>query len=234
MRATVLCGVLACLSAGCGGGEGGVANKPAWTVDGLRARYADPAEKQRYKTSAGKPSPDLLTIEVSSEADELHVTAGFNDPWDACFDTEALGDVVLECWIDTDSNAATGGVLLGGTAKGFELYLKPVVGPEIDFTQTPARLTGFSGSYGLTFLRQDEDEFAAGRRTTVDDLKAAKVRMDDSKARCNVQGSELRFTVPYALLNVRSGQTLRMVVMERYGSIFSADSLFPELTLKLR
>ena len=234
MRAMILCGVLACLAAGCGGGESPVATKPGWTVDGPRARYTDPAEKQRHKTSAGKPSTDLLTLEVSSEADELQVTAGFNDPWDECFDTEALGDVVLEFWFDTDSNASTGGVLLGGTAKGFELYLKPLVGSEIDFTQTPARLTGFSGSYGLTFLRQDEDEFAAGRRTTVEDLKAAKVQMDESKARCTVQGSELRFTVPYALLNVRPGQTLRLVVLERYGSIFSADSLFPELTLKLR
>lgn len=234
MRAKILCGVLGGFLAGCGGGESSVASKPGWTVDGPRARYADPAEKQRLKTSAGKPSPDLLTLEVSSEAEELHVTAGFNDPWDACFDTEALGDVVLEFWIDTDSNASTGGVLLGGTDKGFELYLKPMVGSDIDFTQTPARLTGFSGSYGLTFLRQDEDEFAVGRRTKVEDLKAAKIQMDESRARCIVQGSELRFTVPYALLNVRSGQTLRLVVMERYGSMFSKDSLLPELTLKLR
>ncbi len=227
-------GVLWCLLAACGGGESSSSSKPGWSVDGPRARYTDPAEKERLKTSAGKPSPDLRTIEVSSEADELHVTAGFNDPWDACFDTDALGDVVLELWIDTDSNASTGGVLLGGTATGFELYLKPMVGSDIDFSQTPARLTGFSGSYGLTFLRQDEDEFAVGKRTTVQDLKAAKVQMDDSKARCGVQGSELRFAVPYNLLNVRAGQTLRLVIMERYGSVFSKDSLFPELILKLR
>jgi len=234
MAAKFLFGVLGCLLAGCGGGESSVASKPGWTVDGPRARYTDPAEKQRYKTSAGKPSPDLLTLEVNSEAEELHVTAGFNDPWDACFDTEALGDVVLELWIDTDANASTGGELLGGTAKGFELYLKPMVGSEVDFTQTPARLTGFSGSYALAFLRQGEDDFAVGKRTKVEDLKAAKIQVEDSKAWCKVQGSELRFTLPYALLNVRSGQTLRMVVMERYGPIFDKDSLFPELTLKLR
>lgn len=227
-------GVLWCLLAACGGGESSSSSKPGWSVDGHRARYTDAAEKERLKTSAGKPSTDLRAIEVSSEADELHVTAGFNDPWDACFDTDALGDVVLELWIDTDSNASTGGVLLGGTATGFELFLKPMVGSDIDFSQTPARLTGFSGSYGLTFLRQDEDEFAVGKRTKVEDLKAAKVQMDDSKARCTVQGSELRFAVPYNLLNVRAGQTLRLVVMERYGSAFNKDSLLPELVLKLR
>jgi hypothetical protein len=79
-----------------------------------------------------------------------------------------------------------------------------------------------------------DQELQRLQRTTVADLKASKIQMDDSKLRCKVEGSELRFSVPYALLNVRSGQTLRMVVMERYGSIFDKDSLFPELTLKLR
>jgi hypothetical protein len=234
MNATSLGCVLDCFLAGCGGGDGGGTATPGWSIDGNRARYTDAAEKERLKTSKGKPSTDLRTLEVSSAGDELRVTAAFNDPWDACFDTEAMGDVVFELWIDTDSNAATGGELLGGTAKGFELYLKPMVGSDIDFATDPARLTGFSASYALQFLRQNEDEFAAGKRTTVEDLKIAKVQMDESKSRCSVQGSELRLAVPYTLLNVRAGQTIRMVFMERYGSVFNKESLFPELILELR
>jgi hypothetical protein len=229
-----LCGVLACLLGACGGEASAPPAKPGWTLEGNRARYADPPEKERLKTSRGKPSVDVRTLELSAEGEELRVTATFNDPWEACFDTEALGEVVLELWLDTDANASTGGVLLGGTAKGFEHCLKPIVGPEIDFLETPARVTGYSAGYGLTSFRQDEDEFAASRRATVDDLKTQKARQDESKVFCSVQGAELRFAVPYALLGVHSGQTIRVVVMERYGTVFSADSLFPELTLKLR
>lgn len=235
MRAASFGGVLICLLGACGSErEGGAAARAGWTFEGDRARYVDPPEKERLKTSRGKPSIDLRTLELSSEGDEIHVTAGFHDPWAACFDTEALGDIVLELWLDTDADASTGGVLLGGTAKGFEICLKPVVGSEVDFTETPSRLTGFSASYGLLSLRQGEDDFAASRRTTIDDLKLQKAAQQDSKALCAVEGAELRFAVPYDLLNVRSGQTLRVVVMERYGDVFSAESLFPELTLKLR
>ncbi len=225
--------LLALVLAGCGGKPAPPAST-AWTIDGPTARYSDPPEPAAFKNPRGKPGVDLRTLAMTAQAGELQVAATFHHPWSACFDEEDLGDVILELWIDADRDASTGGVLLGGTAKGFEYYVKPVVGTDVDFSQSPPIVTGYSASYGIQGLLQGEDEFDAGKRRTIDDLKAAKAAQDDSKPCCRIGDAELQFSVPYSLLGLQAGKPLRLVVMERYGTTFNAASLVPELVLTAR
>jgi hypothetical protein len=223
--------VFAVLLAACG--------KPAststgWTTEGDAVRCTDPIEKERLKGLKGLPSPDLRTIALRSDGAELHVIATFNDPWSACFDTEEFGDIVLEMWVDSDADKGTGGVLLGGTATGFERCLKATVMSDIDWTGGEPRLTGYSASYGVTEFRQGEDEFDANKRTTIEELKAQQAAGERAKAKSGASGSELRFSVPYELLGLRPGAYVRIVFIERYGTKFDASSLLPEIKLALR
>lgn len=232
MRPSTL--LVAVVLAGCGDGATPPSASHAWTVDADSARFTDPPETRRLTTSRGRPSPDLRKIAVSSDGREAIVTATFGDAWSACFDTEELGDIVLEMWIDSDSNESTGGVLLGGTRRGFESCIKVAVGSEIDFASTPEVLTGHSASYGLTALRQGEDDFAASRRHTPDDLKESRARQEESKSRCRLQGAELQFSIPYEFMGAAPGQAVRIVFLDRYGDTYNAESLLPPLEIKLR
>lgn len=177
-----------------------------------------------------KTDYDVTKLAIVSDGKQIKFSATLKEP------PKNYADVVLEVFFDTDNNPKTGAKLWFaegdvGTGYNYAGKLKSC----IKYDNGMTACAGGSDAkvverFGLMDLYRYKGETESGKEKVVSSLGMG----DKSKAqRLPTKGKVVQGVLSYEVLQVKSGQTIRIQAWE-YGGQVKVKALFPEVLLTLK
>lgn len=179
------------------------------------------------KSHGGDPGKDVVGLKIASDGANLEVTVSLGKDIGYYLEGHKAGDVI-QLYLDTDNNEATGGQPFWGSKKGFE-YL---VGLRTCIAYRGGGEACAGGIKGFTperyFSSYVVEKIAEGTKTT---KKTHDIFWESPRA--DIKSNIVRTTIPYEEIGVSSGRTIRIAVRE-YDSTYDDRSFFPDVILTLK
>jgi hypothetical protein len=169
---------------------------------------------------------DVVKLSLASDGKEILVAATL-----AKEEHGSSAGAVVDLYVDTDGNKATGGKDDYEARTGFDYLASLVVCVEYPQGQKFCR----GGMSGTPKLRESAVEVRRFKGHAGDDMGARTLdvvasAMDATKL--PIEGRVVRGTIPYASLGLKPGQVVRITAAET--SARSSDALFPDVLLSLK
>lgn len=173
------------------------------------------------------PGKDVVKVILDSDGTNLTISVVLAKEAKFYLDGHMAGDVI-EVILDTDNNPATGGKPFFYPNPGFEFLVE--VGACIEYEEGGMACSGaLTGSKAINFFSTYSlDKYMKDNKT--EQISETFNWKDRGK---DIQGNTVEVTLPYALMNLKSGQKVRLAVKECDDSTFKEEYL-PEVLLTLK
>lgn len=181
--------------------------------------FEDAAGDAEPMSSSDGPIPgrDLVRLDLDSDGTRLELRATLAEPVSGTF-----ANGVVELYVDTDLDPATGEKPMFGDEPGFEKKVELYVC--ISYTGGAMACVGGAGSTVKAYSAAATVEDLATRETVTSIFEVEQVP---------IEGPVVVASVSYADLGVQPGQTLRVYARESDGAMGAESFLGPaELTLR--
>lgn len=169
----------------------------------------------------GKPGKDVVKVSISSDGENLHITAELKKKV-ADYLKDQIAGPVIEMHFNTDNNDATGGIAFWGKdKKGFEYQVNLVAcikyenGGLACLGGLGGKIEGFCSSYKLYQYEQD-------KKMPKSINSALNATQED------ITGKQVEITLPYSAIGIESGTRMRIWIRESDSS-FDDESYFPQV-----
>ena len=204
----------------------------------------DAAEVKPIMTYNGKVGFDIDSVTISSDGTALRFSVVFASPVSEVMKVHRIGLSPLSVEVDSDENRDSGGIAwddppVGGFESEVRLYLSaqyPNGGMGWQGGDSSQELVGVVPTYIIAHYQQGEEGIAMRGR-----MSAERIEQKDSlnyfernSERAHLDASTVIFSVPYAELKAKSGQTLRLLFHEEYAIGTTSDIFFGETTYTLK
>lgn len=192
--------------------------------------FTDPAgDVQPIHSSSGDyPGLDVVSLAIASDGKQITFTATLKDP------PGSFASEVLTVYIDIDNNPATGIKMTYPELEGFEY--KAELDACADYSDKSSACVGGSSKakptrhWAAINLDRYKGKGEYDRDTVVDNMGFPGRK---ASAQVPIPGKVVTGSIDYADLNVKPGQTIRLLVNEASAG-GNLDAYFPEIQLKLQ
>jgi len=173
---------------------------------------------QPMSSSSGDiPGRDVIKLEIASDGQNLIVTVTLADDVSG-----TLANDVVQMFIDTDGDPATGASAVWGDKSGFEQKVE--LHACVKYSNGASACAGGGGSTATGY-------YAVATAENTETGQTAQSIFDVPET--PIEGRVISSKVPYADLGVRSGQTIRIYARESNGP-YDESAYFPEIALTLK
>ena len=195
-----------------------------------KIELTDPAgDVQPIHSSSGDyPGLDVVNLAVASDGKQITFTATLKDP------PGAFASEVLTIHIDTDNKPATGMKMTFPELGGFEYRAE--LDACADYSDKSSACVGGStkakptSHWAAINLDRFKGKGEYDRDTVVDNMGFPGRK---ASAKVPITAKVVTGSIDYADLNVKSGQTIRLLINEASAG-GNLDAYFPEIQLKLQ
>ncbi len=173
------------------------------------------------------PGKDVIKVILATDGKKLDITVVLKERVKFYLDGHMAGKVV-EVYLDTDNNKETGDKLFGVDLSGFEYQID--VGACIEYGEnfacggrfTGAKATNFCSTYDLFKIAKDKIF------ERISETSNWKTRGKD------IKGNRVEVSLLYSMMNLSSGQSVRITIKESDFSGSFKVAYMPEVLLTLK
>lgn len=176
--------------------------------------------------SSGGDSPgfNVLKMSLKSDGKQIVVAATLKEP------PGSFPDHILELYFDTDNDAKSGAQLIFPAIGGFEYHgkLDACVGYTDDSSSC---VGGLDAKVKAHWSTVHLDRYNGTKESDNDTVIS---RMLGNSPQVAIAGNVVQGSFDYHDLNVKPGQTIRLVVQRPYSDIAEDGGFFPDILLTLK
>jgi len=181
-----------------------------------------------HTTGRDYPGFDVVKLSLKSDGKRLTVAATLHEP------PGDFASGVLNLYIDTDANPATGARFIFPKIGGFEYQAD--LDACVSYADRSEACAGGSNAKATAHWSAMEvkrykgtGEFDRDEIVSWSDFPGKK-----ASPRTPITGNVVESTIEYADLHVKPGQTIRLMVREEHGASAPDNGYFPEIFLTLK
>jgi hypothetical protein len=177
--------------------------------------------------SGDSPGKDVIKVILDTDGENVNIAVVLAKEAKFYLDGHMAGDVI-DVILDTDNDQATGGKPFFYEKSGFEYKIQ--VGACIEYEGGGVACSGaLRDTKALNFF----STYALHKFTEGSDTEQVSESFNWKSRGRDIQGNRVEVSVPYAQMELQSGQSIRLAVKERADSTFKKEYL-PEVLLTIK